>query len=51
VPPYVIFHDRTLRAIAEAQPGSLAELREIPGMGASKLERYGDPLLELLRDA
>ena len=48
VPPYVIFHDRTLRALADAQPGSLAALREIPGMGAAKLERHGEALLELL---
>ena len=47
VPPYVILHDKTLRAICEIRPASLDELAEIPGIGASKLERYGDELLEI----
>jgi len=49
VPAYVIFHDRTLAAIAAAQPQDLDALSEIDGIGAKKLERYGRPLLELLR--
>ena len=48
VPPYVIFHDATLREIAVARPGSLTELAEIPGVGATKLERYGDTFLEVV---
>ena len=48
VPAYVIFHDRTLAAIAAAQPQDLDALSEIDGIGAKKLERYGQPLLELL---
>ncbi len=49
VPPYVIFHDATLAAIAAAQPGSLGELGKISGIGATKLERYGEALLEITR--
>ncbi|MDP2239103.1 MAG: DNA helicase RecQ [Burkholderiales bacterium] len=49
VPAYVIFHDRTLAAIAAAQPEDLDALSEIAGIGAKKLERYGPALLDLLR--
>ena len=49
VPPYVVFHDATLAAIAAVQPRSIAELSTIAGIGAKKLERYGPALLELLR--
>jgi ATP-dependent DNA helicase RecQ len=48
VPPYVIFHDRTLAAIAASQPRDLGALSLIDGIGAKKLERYGRSLLELL---
>ncbi len=48
VPPYIIFHDRTLAAIAAAQPRDLVALADIDGMGAKKLERYGAALMELL---
>jgi ATP-dependent DNA helicase RecQ len=48
VPAYVVFHDGTLRAIAEAQPGSMDELGEISGVGEKKLERYGADLLGLI---
>ncbi len=48
VPAYVVFHDSTLGAIAERRPASLAELEGIPGIGPTKLERYGDDLLETL---
>jgi ATP-dependent DNA helicase RecQ len=52
VPPYVIFHDTTLREIAAVQPDSLTLLGEVKGVGASKLERYGDAVLEVVaRDA
>jgi ATP-dependent DNA helicase RecQ len=49
VPPYVVFHDATLAAIAAARPRSLGDLSGIAGIGAKKLERYGPALLELLR--
>jgi ATP-dependent DNA helicase RecQ len=48
VPPYVVFHDSTLAAIAEMQPKSLQALAGISGMGAKKLERYGAAILEVL---
>ncbi|MFZ3234579.1 MAG: HRDC domain-containing protein, partial [Stellaceae bacterium] len=41
LPPYVIFHDATLIEIARRRPASLAALAQIPGLGQSKLERYG----------
>jgi len=48
VPPYVVFHDTVLHAIADAQPKSLGELSQIPGIGPAKLERYGSDVLALL---
>jgi ATP-dependent DNA helicase RecQ len=51
VPAYVIFHDSTLAAIAAATPGDLAALARIPGIGAKKLERYGNELLNIVGDA
>ncbi|NHN85391.1 DNA helicase RecQ [Acetobacter musti] len=48
IPPYVIFHDATLRDIALECPGTLAELGRIKGVGGSKLERYGTPVLKTL---
>ncbi len=49
VPAYTVFHDATLQEIARVLPGSLDELRGISGVGATKLERYGVPLLEIVR--
>jgi ATP-dependent DNA helicase RecQ len=51
VPPYVIFHDSTLREMAALRPSSLEALAEVPGVGAAKLERYGAAFLEVLRAA
>jgi ATP-dependent DNA helicase RecQ len=48
VPPYVIFHDKTLAEMARRHPASSAELASIPGVGPAKLTRYGEELLELL---
>ncbi|HZS81530.1 MAG TPA: DNA helicase RecQ [Stellaceae bacterium] len=45
VPPYVIFHDATLMEMVRRRPGSLAALAQIPGVGRSKLERYGEMFL------
>ena len=45
VPPYVVFHDSVLRAIASARPASLDELAGVPGVGARKLEAYGAAML------
>ncbi|MFZ4760065.1 MAG: RecQ family ATP-dependent DNA helicase, partial [Burkholderiaceae bacterium] len=49
VPPYVIFHDAHLAEIARRAPADLDALREIPGVGTSKLERYGAAVLEALQ--
>ncbi|MCY7339660.1 MAG: DNA helicase RecQ [Sphingomonas bacterium] len=51
VPPYVIFHDSTLRAVAGAKPESLAALSLIEGIGDTKLDRHGESLLEALASA
>jgi ATP-dependent DNA helicase RecQ len=48
VPPYVIFHDSTLREIAERKPSNLSELGAVQGVGAVKLERYGEAMLAAL---
>ncbi len=49
VPAYVIFHDSTLRNIAEQRPESLGELAQVGGIGGTKLERYGPQVLETIR--
>jgi ATP-dependent DNA helicase RecQ len=51
VPPYVIFHDTTLRELAARRPTTLAELLDIPGIGERKAEVYGQAILELLASA
>ncbi|MEO8112909.1 MAG: DNA helicase RecQ [Phenylobacterium sp.] len=50
VPPYVIFHDRTLAEIAQTRPGSSAALERINGVGEGKLARYGEAVLAVVRD-
>jgi DNA helicase-2/ATP-dependent DNA helicase PcrA len=51
VPAYVVFHNSTLAEIAERRPSSITELASIPGIGPTKLERYGDELLAALEAA
>lgn len=51
VPPYVIFQDRTLLEIAMAEPGTLDALGHIPGVGQTKLDRYGKAVLAALSTA
>jgi DNA helicase-2/ATP-dependent DNA helicase PcrA len=48
VPGYVVFTDATLTAIAEQRPADVTALVAIPGIGAGKLERYGEDVLELV---
>ena len=48
MPPYVIFHDSTLVALAAARPRHRDELRRVRGIGPAKLEAYGEALLGLL---
>jgi ATP-dependent DNA helicase RecQ len=45
VPPYVVFHDATLREMVARRPRSLLELSRLPGVGEAKLERYGAEFL------
>ena len=49
VPPYVIFHDRTLHDMIQRMPTSLDEMLEVSGIGQSKLERYGQAFLDELK--
>ena len=51
LPAYVIFHDATLAAIAERFPQSLGDLQGISGIGAKKLEAYGDEVLRVCGSA
>ncbi|MEX2562008.1 MAG: ATP-dependent DNA helicase UvrD2 [Nitriliruptoraceae bacterium] len=48
VPAYLVFHDRHLHMIAGRRPANLRELAACPGVGPTKLERYGDDLLDLI---
>jgi ATP-dependent DNA helicase RecQ len=49
VPAYVVFHDSTLNAMAAARPASLADLLRVSGVGESKLRKYGEEVLEVIR--
>jgi ATP-dependent DNA helicase RecQ len=51
VPPYVIFHDRTLAEIAALRPATLADLAGVGGVGQAKLDHYGQAVLKLVRDS
>ncbi|MDE0074813.1 MAG: DNA helicase RecQ [Gammaproteobacteria bacterium] len=51
VPPYVIFHDATLREMVERRPGTPEELAGITGVGETKLERYGEDFLGVIAKA
>lgn len=50
LPPYIILHDRTLADMARRRPKTLADLEGIPGIGASKIERYGAAFLSIMTD-
>ncbi|MEY5007577.1 MAG: hypothetical protein RL764_893 [Pseudomonadota bacterium] len=49
VPPYVIFHDATLREMAQVRPKSLRDMALITGVGTRKLDAYGDAFLAVLK--
>ena len=49
VPPYVVFHDATLRQMLTERPTDAGALLEISGVGQAKLTRYGDEFLEVIR--
>jgi ATP-dependent DNA helicase RecQ len=48
LPPYVIFHDKTLRELAAIRPATLAAMSGITGVGESKIKRYGDIFLGVI---
>jgi len=50
VPPYVIFNDKTLRAMVEHRPQTPSEFRDLHGVGDVKLDRYGETFLAVVRD-
>jgi ATP-dependent DNA helicase RecQ len=51
VPPYVVFHDATLRELARLRPSSMTALRGVYGVGAKKAEDLGDAVLSVIREA
>jgi ATP-dependent DNA helicase RecQ len=50
VPPYVIFHDKTLIEMVLQKPGSLDTMAEVSGVGASKLKKYGQAFLDVITE-
>ncbi len=50
LPPFVIFHDATLREMCEVMPETEREMRGVKGVGAAKYEKYGQAFLELIRE-
>ena len=48
VAAFMVFHDRTLNELASRRPADLLQLGAVPGIGPSKLDRYGTALLEIL---
>lgn len=50
VPPYVIFHDKTLREMAMAKPAGVNDLAQISGVGEVKIERYGAAFLKVIAE-
>lgn len=51
VPPYVIFHDKTLATIATERPADMVELLQISGVGEKKAGRYGDDIARIVKQA
>jgi ATP-dependent DNA helicase RecQ len=49
VPPYVIFSNKTIEALARYQPVNTEEALHIPGIGSAKIQRYAEPFLEAIR--
>lgn len=50
VPPYVIFQDPSLEAMATFYPSTFEELQNIPGVGAGKSKRYGDEFIRMIKE-
>ena len=51
VPPYVIFHDATLAEMIAVRPRTTSEMLGVSGIGKTKLEKYGDEFLRVIRAA
>jgi len=51
MPPYIVFSDRTLVAIAQVRPSTPSELLSISGVGAKKLEEWGSAVLDVVATA
>ena len=51
VPPYVIFHDSTLREMVEQRPRTLEEFERLSGVGETKLRRYGEEFLAVIAES
>jgi len=50
VPPYVIFHDKTLKEMASRRPLAVSDLSDLYGIGETKLEKYGQRFVEIIKD-
>ena len=50
VPPYVIFHDSTLRQMASERPADAEAFLQLSGVGQAKLERYGEAFMDVIRE-
>ena len=48
MPPYVIFHDATLKEFVRMRPSTREAMLEVHGVGQAKLERYGDAFLQVI---
>ena len=51
MPPYVIFHDTTLRELAARKPREVGELMQISGFGSRKIEKYGEAVIQTIQEA
>jgi ATP-dependent DNA helicase RecQ len=51
MPPFLVMHDRTLRAIAQARPATPYQLAAIPGIGPAKAEKYGSQIIAICQDS
>ncbi|MEM6501707.1 MAG: HRDC domain-containing protein, partial [Cyanobacteria bacterium P01_C01_bin.89] len=48
VPPFVVFHDSHLRKMANKKPTTLPDFADMPGVGRSKLEKYGPDFVQAI---
>ena len=50
VPPYLIFHDKTLRQMVSTRSADVEDFLQLSGVGQAKLERYGDEFMAVIRE-